>query len=98
MAARIPVRPPADPLDDVDRVEEPVDSMIHRQDRADEAGQGPGRDAPSAEDGQVDDPVDEGDVEETLDVDPAIRDQTAHGIDSDEPIDGVERSGDDTAR
>lgn len=90
---KLPIRPPADPLDDIDRPDQASDSLMQRQDRADETGDGPGRDAPSQQSGRATDAVDEGDVEAALDEAPDDLDRIAHGVDQDDPIDEVERSG-----
>jgi hypothetical protein len=96
--ARLPIRPPADPLDDIDRTEQASDALMRRQDRADDAGAGAGRDAPSSERGDAKNPSDEGDFEAVLDEAPEDLERVEHGVDQDDPIDEVERSGPDGGR
>ncbi len=91
----LPIRPPADPLDDIDRPGSGADSLMERQDRADLPGER--RDAPEAK-SQARDPVDDGDIEAALDEAPDDIERAEHGVDSDDPIDEVERSGPDGGR
>ena len=109
-----PVKPVADPFDDMDRVT-PVDSLMARQDRADLPGNRsdqPGNeendpdndelDAMATEDDEVD-----GDLaasalsDENLDpdlhlaIDP-VGERPGDGPDDDEPIEEIERMGDDS--